>query len=66
MTLTLERCNELQKELELCDQEIDSIVQTYYLAEDSQNVGGNIGPISRLHADLVEQLAQRKRELVKQ
>jgi len=65
MSLTLERCNELQKELKLCDREIDSIVQTYYMVEDGQNIGGNIADISRLHAKLVEQLAERKRELEK-
>jgi hypothetical protein len=65
MTLTLERCNEIQKELEQYDREIDSIVQTYYLAEDAQNIGGNIGTLSRMHASLVEQLAERKRELEK-
>lgn len=65
VTLTLARCTELQHELETLDKELDAIVKEYYLMPDGQNVGGNIGLLSRMHADTVELLATKKRELEK-
>lgn len=64
--LTLKRIAELQKILEKADAEIDNIIQDYYVMPGGQNVAGGIGAISRLHAHLVEDLAGRKRELMKE
>lgn len=64
--LTLKRIAELQKILEKADAEIDNIIQDYYVMPGGQNVAGGIGAISRLHAHLVEDLAARKRELMKE
>lgn len=63
--LTLERVVELQKQLEVCDKEIDAIIRKYYWLPGAQNTGGNIGELSRMHADLVQLLAEKKRELEK-
>lgn len=65
MALTLKRCREIRKQLENIDREIDGIIQEYYAAAGAQNIGGNIGPISRMHADLVQQLSDEMRELEK-
>jgi hypothetical protein len=65
VTLTKEKISDLRKRLEQCDREIDSIIQTYYAAPGAQNVGGNIPELSRLHAQLVEQLAEEERKLTK-
>jgi hypothetical protein len=62
--LTLARIKEIEKILEKADKEIDAIIQAYYMVPGGQNVAGGIGRISRMHAELVEQLAQRKRELL--
>jgi tetrahydromethanopterin S-methyltransferase subunit G len=62
VALTLARCDELRRELEKIDLELDKIVQDYYL-NATQNVGGNIGLLSRMHADTVELLATKRREL---
>ena len=62
MTLTPAKIADLEKRLEAADRELDSIIQTYYAAPGGQNVGGNIGELSRLHAQLVEQLAEEKRK----
>lgn len=64
--LTLKRIAELQKILEKADAEIDSIIREFYMVPGGQNVAGGIGQISRMHAQLVEQLAERKRELLKE
>lgn len=66
MPLTLERCYEIRKILEQADVEIDSIVNEFYLQPGAQNVAGNIGEISQMHAQLVEDLANRIRELEKE
>jgi hypothetical protein len=63
MTLTLARCDEIRRELEKLDAELDSIVRDYYLVEHGQNIGGNIGQLSRMHAETVELLATKRREL---
>jgi len=63
MPLTLERCKQLQRQLENCDREIDGIIQDYYAAAGAQNIGGNIGQLSRTHAQLVQALADQIREL---
>lgn len=63
MPLTLERIGQLRKELEKADKEIDNIVKEFYAEPGAQNVGGNIGQISILHAELVEALAEKEREI---
>jgi tetrahydromethanopterin S-methyltransferase subunit G len=63
--LTLKRCKEIQKTLETCDREIDSIIQEYYAPAGAQNIGGGIGSLSKLHAQLVQDLADKIRELEK-
>lgn len=63
MTLTLARCTEIQHELEKLDRELDAIVKTYYLTEHGQNIGGNIGQLSKMHAETVELLTTKRREL---
>ena len=65
MTLTPEKIKDLRKRLEAADREIDSIIQTYYSAPGAQNVGGNIGELSRWHAQLVGWLAEEKRKVTK-
>lgn len=62
--LTLERINQLEHELHIIDHEIDDIIRTYYAVPEGQNIGGNIGPISVMHAQTVEMLAEKKRELL--
>ena len=62
--MTLERIEVLEHELHIMDQEIDDIIRTYYAVPEGQNIGGNIGAISLEHAQLVEQLAKVKRELL--
>lgn len=63
MPLTLKRCKELQKILETADVEIDAIIREYYFEPGGQNIAGGIGEISRTHAQLVEDLANKIREL---
>ncbi len=58
--LTPKRIKELEHELERIDAELDAIIRDYYQTPGAQNVGGNIGQLSRMHADLVEQLAKEK------
>lgn len=65
MALTLKRCREIQKQLENIDREIDGIIQEFYAPAGAQNIGGNIGVISRTHAQLVQTLADTVRELEK-
>jgi len=62
--ITLERINQLEHELHIIDHEIDDIIRTYYAVPEGQNLGGNIRSISMMHARLVEQLAEAKRELL--
>jgi hypothetical protein len=62
-TITLSRIRQLEKELEKADAEMDVIIRKYYATPGAQNVGDGIGQISKLHATLVEQLADTKREL---
>jgi hypothetical protein len=62
MALTLARCKELRHELEKLDREIEQVLEEYYLKPNGQNVGGNIGLLSRMHADTVELLATKERE----
>jgi len=62
--ITLERCRVLEHELHIADVEIDDVIRTYYTEPGGQNVGGNIGEISRMHAQLVERLAEVKRGLM--
>jgi hypothetical protein len=64
MALTIEKINDIEKRLEAADREIDSIIQKFYAAPGAQNMGGNIGEISRLHAQLVGQLSEEKRKLL--
>jgi hypothetical protein len=63
--ITIERINQLEHELHIIDQEIDDIIRTYYAVPEGQNLGGNIGQISRTHAELVEALAEAKRKVLK-
>lgn len=63
--ITLARLKVLEHELHIMDTEIDDIIRTYYAEPGGQNVGGHIGEISREHAELVEKLAEVKRELEK-
>jgi hypothetical protein len=63
--LTLSRIRQLEKELDRADKEIDFIIKKYYSTPGAQNVAGGIGQISKLHASLVELLAEKKRELMK-
>jgi hypothetical protein len=65
MALTLKRCRELQKQLENIDRELDGIIQEYYAPVGAQNTGGNIRELSRMHAQCVQDLANKKRELEK-
>jgi len=65
MSLTPEKIKDLRKRLEAADREIDSIIQTYYSAPGAQNVGGNIGELSRWHAQLVGCFSEEKRKLQK-
>jgi hypothetical protein len=65
MALTLKRCREIRKQLENIDREIDGIIKEYYAAAGAQNVGGNISQLSKMHAQLVQQLADEMRELEK-
>lgn len=65
MALTLERCYEIRKILEAADVEIDSIIREFYYEPGGQNTGGDINSISKLHAQLVQDLADRIRELEK-
>ncbi len=66
MALTLARCKEIQRQLENIDRELDGIIQEFYAAPGAQNIGGNIGQLSRMHAQLVQQLADTVRELEKE
>lgn len=63
MPLTLARCKEIRRELETIDRELEQVLGEYYLKPNGQNVGGNIGQLSRMHAETVELLATKQREL---
>jgi hypothetical protein len=65
LPLNPENLRDIRKRLEHCDRELDSIIQEFYAAPGAQNTGGNIGDLSRLHAQLVEQLAEEERKLEK-
>ena len=56
---------QLENQLEAMDLELDRIVKEYYVDEDRTSLVGNIGQLIRLHAQLVDQLAEEKRKLLR-
>jgi len=56
---------QLENQLEAMDLELDRIVKEYYVDEDRTSLVGNIGHLIRLHALLVDQLAEEKRKLLR-
>ena len=65
MVLTLKRILQLENQLEAMDLELDRIIKEYYIDEDRSSLVGNIGQLIRLHAQLVDQLAEEKRKLLR-
>ena len=56
---------QLENQLESIDLELDNIVKMYYVDEDRSSLVGNVGQLIRLHAQLVDQLAEEKRKLLR-
>ena len=56
---------QLENQLEAMDLELDRIVKEYYVDEDRTSLVGNIGQLIRLYAQLVDQLAEEKRKLLR-
>jgi len=56
---------QLENQLEAMDLELDRIIKEYYIDEDRSSLVGNIGQLIRLHAQLVDQLAEEKRKLLR-
>ena len=56
---------QLENQVEAMDLELDIIIKEYYIDEDRSSLVGNIGQLIRLHAQLVDQLAEEKRKLLR-
>jgi len=63
LALTLKRIIQLENQLESIDLELDNIVKEYY-GDERNTLVGDIGRLIKLHALVVDQLADEKRKLL--